>query len=112
MLLKKILSIVWLALLLLNVALERPAAAGPSADQLFQTNCAVCHALGTNRVVADKTLKKEALQQYDMYSKDAIVNQITYGKNAMPRFKGRLTPQQIETVAAYVLDRAEQGWSK
>ncbi|NJL20250.1 MAG: cytochrome C6, partial [Leptolyngbyaceae cyanobacterium SM1_3_5] len=37
-------------------------------------------------------------------------NQILNGKNAMPAFKGRLKPEQIEDVAAYVLAQAEKGW--
>ena len=32
--------------------------------QLFKANCASCHALGSNRVVAAKTLKKAALEKY------------------------------------------------
>jgi cytochrome c6 len=28
----------------------------------------------------------------------------------MPAFKGRLKPDQIENVAAYVLSKAEAGW--
>jgi cytochrome c6 len=33
------------------------------------------------------------------------------GKMAMPAFKGRLTDEQIEDVATYVLDQAGKGWS-
>jgi cytochrome c6 len=36
---------------------------------------------------------------------------VTKGKNAMPAFKGRLNPQQIEEVANYVLEKADKGWS-
>jgi cytochrome c6 len=41
-----------------------------------------------------------------MNSSEAIIAQVTNGKNAMPAFKGRLKPAQIEDVAAYVLDQA------
>jgi cytochrome c6 len=30
----------------------------------------------------------------------------------MPAFKGRLTDQQIEDVATYVLSQADKGWAK
>ena len=43
-----------------------------------------CHAGGGNLVAANKTLKKDALEKYDMYSKEAIVYQVVNGKNAMP----------------------------
>ena len=78
---------------------------------LFNANCAACHAGGVNRVVASKSLKKDALIEYDMYSQDAIAYQITNGKNAMPAFKGRLEPEQIQNIAAYVLNQADNNWS-
>jgi cytochrome c6 len=46
-----------------------------------------------------------------MDSLEAIVSQVTNGKNAMPSFKGRLNTQQIEDVANYVLEQSEKGWS-
>jgi len=52
--------------------------------------------------MADKMLKQDALEKYEMNSLAAIVNQVTNGKNAMPAFKGKLNPTQIEDVATYV----------
>jgi cytochrome c6 len=45
-----------------------------------------------------------------LYSAEAIISQVTKGKNAMPAFKGRLKSEQIENVAAYVLEQADKGW--
>ncbi len=45
-----------------------------------------------------------------MNSAEAIIAQVTNGKNAMPAFKARLKPEQIEDVAVYVLGEAEKGW--
>lgn len=78
--------------------------------KLFTQNCAACHAGGGNLVNAQKTLKKEALEKYDMYSKEAIVYQVTNGKNAMPAFGKRLSSEQIEQLAEYVLASADKGW--
>ncbi|NJR32528.1 MAG: cytochrome c6, partial [Chamaesiphon sp. CSU_1_12] len=61
-------------------------------------------------VIATKTLKKRALETYAMASLEAIKTQITNGKAAMPSFKSRLTVDEIEDVAAYVLDQADNGW--
>ena len=61
-------------------------------------------------VNAAKTLKKEALVKYNMYSQEAIVTQLTKGKNAMPAFGKRLNKDQIENVAAYVLEQAGKDW--
>ncbi len=60
------------------------AASHEEAAKLFKQNCAACHAGGGNLVNAQKTLKKDALEKYDMYSKEAIVYQVVNGKNAMP----------------------------
>ncbi|MER3589676.1 MAG: cytochrome C6, partial [Mastigocladus sp. ERB_26_1] len=55
-------------------------------------------------------LNKSDLEKYGMNSAEAIIAQVTNGKNAMPAFKARLKPEQIEDVAAYVLGEAEKGW--
>ena len=78
--------------------------------KIFSANCAACHSGGGNLINANKTLKKEVLEKYEMKSLDAVTIQVTKGKNAMPAFGGRLNPKQIEDVASYVLDQAEKGW--
>lgn len=62
--------------------------------------------------MGNKTLNKEALEKYGMASAEKIISQINNGKNAMPGFQGRLKPQEIENVTAYVLTKAEKGWHK
>ncbi len=78
--------------------------------KIFTANCAACHVGGGNVIIATKTLKKQALQLYEMDSIEAIIYQLQNGKNAMPAFKDRLDAVEIEDVAAYVLDKAEKGW--
>ncbi|MFM7425934.1 MAG: cytochrome c6 PetJ [Elainella sp.] len=92
--------------------LSSPALASDLANgaKVFGSSCAACHVGGGNLVNAAKTLKKADLDKYEMASLAAITAQVTNGRNAMPGFGGRLTPEQIEDVAAYVLDQAEQGW--
>ncbi|MGD1918411.1 MAG: cytochrome c6 PetJ [Pleurocapsa sp.] len=89
-----------------------PAIAGDAASgaKIFSANCAACHAGGNNVVHGAKTLKKEALDKYEMNSLEAVTYQVNNGKNAMPAFKGRLTDAQIDDVATYVLSQAEKGW--
>nr|YP_009402623.1 cytochrome c553 [Compsopogon caeruleus]ARX96175.1 cytochrome c553 [Compsopogon caeruleus] len=79
-------------------------------EQVFSANCSACHAGGNNAIMAEKTLKKEALATNDMNSISAITYQVTNGKNAMPAFGGRLTDDDIEDVANYVLSQSEKGW--
>ncbi len=95
--------------IVLSVAPVRAADLAAGAT-VFNTNCAACHIGGGNVVNGAKTLKADALAQFGMNSLEAIQNQVTKGKAAMPAFKGRLTPEEIANVAAYVLDQSEKGW--
>lgn len=83
------------------------AAPGPAADApaavdagqaLFARNCALCHGpdgkLGLNGA---HDLTKSNLNQMGR------VYMVTHGLGKMPAFKGQLTPEQIEQVAAYSL---------
>jgi cytochrome c6 len=79
-------------------------------QQVFSNTCSACHIGGTNVIVPKKTLTQEALEKYAMDSVDAIKQQVTQGKNAMPAFGDRLTPDQIDAVAGYVLEQADAGW--
>lgn len=106
----KILSAI--LLFILSISLTSPAVAADVANgaKVFSVNCASCHNGGGNVVNKAKTLQKDALEKYSMASLEAIKTQVINGKNAMPSFKGRLSEQQIEDVATYVLDKAEKGW--
>lgn len=81
-----------------------------AGEQIFSANCAACHSGGNNAIMPDKTLKKDALEENGMNNISAITKQVTQGKNAMPAFGGRLTDEDIDNVATYVLTQAEQGW--
>ncbi|MDJ0797265.1 MAG: c-type cytochrome [Calothrix sp. MO_167.B12] len=109
---KKIISVLLLGITIFTFAFSSPAFAADAAagKAIFSANCASCHAGGKNLVNPAKTLKKADLEKYDMFSAEAIITQVTNGKAAMPAFKTRLKPDQIENVAAYVLEQAEAGW--
>ncbi|MDJ1177437.1 c-type cytochrome [Roseofilum sp. BLCC_M91] len=109
---KKLLSWIIVAIAILSFILPTPALAGDAAagKAVFSANCAACHAGGKNLVNPTKTLSQADLDKYGMNSLEAIVTQVQNGKAAMPRFLGKLNDQQIEDVAAYVLEQAEKGW--
>lgn len=108
---KKILSVLLLGIAIFTFAFSSSALADTAnGAKLFSSNCASCHAGGKNLVQAQKTLKKDALEKYGMNSAEAIIAQVTNGKNAMPAFKGRLKSNQIEDIAAYVLEQADKDW--
>lgn len=81
-----------------------------NGETIFNANCSACHSGGNNVIITEKTLKKDVLETNGMDSVDAIVYQVTNGKNAMPAFGGRLTDNEIEDAANYVLTQSEKGW--
>jgi cytochrome c6 len=100
------------SLVLALIMLVPPAFAGDAANgaQIFSNNCAACHLGGGNVVNAAKTLKLDDLTANGKDTVEAIQTQVTNGNGAMPAFGGRLTDQEIEDVATYVLVQAESGW--
>lgn len=109
---KKLVPVLLLSLAILTFALSSPALAGDitKGSKIFSANCSACHLGGNNVIMANKTLKKEALEKYGMNSLSAIIDQVKKGKNAMPAFGGRLSDEQIEDVATYILKQAQKGW--
>uniref|UniRef100_A0A7S0AYY3 Cytochrome c-553 n=1 Tax=Pyrodinium bahamense TaxID=73915 RepID=A0A7S0AYY3_9DINO len=98
--------------LLAAVVAGRPALAADleNGESVFAGNCAACHAGGNNSVVPEKKIKKEALEKYltGGYNVEAIIYQVTNGKNSMPAFGERLGPDDIEDVANYVYNQADK----
>lgn len=92
--------------------LANPALAGDVAagQNIFAANCAACHIGGGNVVNAAKTLKQTDLEANGKDTLEAVVAQVTNGNGAMPAFSGKLSAEDIENVASYVLDQAQKGW--
>jgi cytochrome c6 len=114
--LRKLLTLLLTLLLCLIITNNQPAfAANPENNQInavniFETNCAGCHLNGNNIIRRGKNLKINALKKYGMDSIAAITEIVTNGKNNMSAYKDKLTPQQIQDVATYVLQQAEHDW--
>merc|ERR1712048_1271695 len=94
---------------------QAPAALAAGGDAeagaaVFAANCASCHAGGNNLVSPEKKLKKEELQKYGKYEPAQIVAQVTKGNGSMPAFGSKLSPDDIQDVAAYVRAQAGKGW--
>ncbi|MEM7796962.1 MAG: c-type cytochrome [Cyanobacteria bacterium P01_C01_bin.118] len=87
------------------------AADAGAGAQVFSANCAACHIGGGNAVNPAKTLKQDDLVANGKDTSIAIITQVTSGNGGMPAFGGRLNPEQIENVAAYVLEQSGNGWS-
>lgn len=109
---KKLVSWVILAILVIGLSWTSPALAADVANgaKVFSANCNACHLGGKNVVNSAKTLSKADLDKYAMLDLEKIKTQVTNGKGAMPAFKGRLNSEQIDDVAAYVFEKADKGW--
>ena len=95
---------------------------GAAAEQLFANTCAGCHAGGGNIVRRDATLSLDDLTKYGISSVEELYKVIYAGKGAMPGYgegcapKGactfgrRLTDEQVQGLAEFVLDKAKAGW--
>lgn len=111
--------ILFFAALLITVAASFPfsnaARAGNTdlGEKLFNGHCIGCHAGGKNAISAERDLSKNAIDQYLGVSNDAgmIKWQIKYGSGGnMPTFNDKLSDEEIDAIADYVLLKAYQGW--
>jgi len=90
-------------------ALAETGAAEP-VQSLFTAQCAGCHVNGGNIVRRRKTLKQRALERNGVDSVEAIATLITNGKGAMSAYGDRLSAAEIDLLAHYVWDRAQDDW--
>ena len=81
-----------------------------SGEQVFEVHCAGCHIHGGNIIRRGKNLRMKALHKYGYDSVEAIASIVTYGKNNMSAFDERLSTQEIQNVAQYVFQQAENNW--
>jgi cytochrome c6 len=109
---KKLVTLVLATFLLLISTFTFPAIAADTVngEQIFSAQCAGCHINGGNIVRRGKNLKQQALKKYGMDSIEAVISIVTNGKNNMSAYKDRLSEQQIQDVAAYVIEQAQKGW--
>jgi len=70
----------------------------PAGKEIFTANCAACHTLADAGATGSVGPNLDQLKP----AEDVVAHQVEVGGGAMPSFKGTLTPQQIQDVAAYV----------
>lgn len=89
-----------LMLVVLVAGLIVPAAwadATPDGAAIYKSKCAMCHGANGEGKAAMKTAQfPKTLAEAD------IVKTLENGKNKMPSFKGKLSPDEISQVAKFV----------
>mmetsp|Transcript_7559 Transcript_7559/g.23509 ORF Transcript_7559/g.23509 Transcript_7559/m.23509 type:complete len:119 (+) Transcript_7559:37-393(+) len=87
-----------------------------SGATIFEAKCVACHVQGGNILAPGKTLQMSALERDGFATKEAQVELLRKGKGQMPKYQGsipkvsRLTDEELEDVAIYVLQRAGEKW--
>src|SRR5258708_30957936 len=77
---------------------------------IYKTNCVMCHGpdgnadTPTGKTLHAKDLRSEEVQTK---SKGELADVITKGNGAMPAFGSKLSPQDIQTLVAYVRNLAK-----
>jgi len=101
------------SLLLAGVLTCVPAAAlaAPDGALLFDNTCAGCHVGGGNIIRRGKTLKLAALERQGLASPEAIARVAAGGIGQMSGYASALGDGGPDAVAAYVWQRAQDGWS-
>lgn len=89
-----------------------PAETTATAERLFSVHCAGCHPHGGNIVRRGKTLKQNALQRHGVDSVTAIATLITQGRGSMSAYRDRLSPAEIDQLAHYVWQQAQDNWGQ
>jgi cytochrome c6 len=102
-----------LAMLLWLPAVDVAQAADlETGARIFALNCSGCHINGGNIIRRGKNLKQKTLERNSYDTLDAIAQIVTNGKGNMSAYGDHLTQEEIEAVAAYVLDQAANNWPK
>ncbi len=78
------------------------AAGSANGAALFTQNCSSCHTLAAANATGKVGPNLDQLKP----SQSVVVHQVTNGGGGMPSFGGRLSPAQIDAVAAYVASSA------
>uniref|UniRef100_A0A7S1ESS4 Cytochrome c-553 n=1 Tax=Timspurckia oligopyrenoides TaxID=708627 RepID=A0A7S1ESS4_9RHOD len=83
-----------------------------TGSKIFESNCAACHLGGGNILpfARSKTLKTNALKKNNLYEHDSLVSFIKSGKGSMPAYGEKLSSEELDSVADFILLRAEQNW--
>ena len=86
------------------------AMASDTSVELFEAQCAGCHANGGNIIRRGKNLKLKTLEKNGFDGPEAIATIISEGKNNMSAYADKITPDEISALSDYVWQQAQAGW--
>lgn len=107
---KRIIAILIAVVVLVWLPTSANAANLEQGEKVFELQCAGCHVNGGNIIRRGKNLKLKALERNGYGTIEAISEIVTHGKANMSAYNDRLSAEEIQAVAAYVLEQANRGW--
>lgn len=96
---------------LMMLAVPNSALAQDDAVKLFKANCVLCHgADGSGNTPAGKAMKAKDLKSDEVQKQtDAQLTEvISKGRNKMPAFGSKFSPDQIKSLVAYIRQSAKK----
>src|ERR1700719_3374960 len=92
--------IFFLSVATMALSAQPAASVNLTANPVFQKNCAKCHGktaegrhFGGPSLISDKTSKASSDELHDL---------ISNGKGRMPKYTGKLSPEEIDTLVAEI----------
>lgn len=77
-----------------------------TSNPIFQKNCAKCHGkTAEGRRFGGPSLVSENVRKS---SPDELRTIVTNGQHRMPKYQGKLTAEEIDTLVSQIKDRAEK----
>ena len=70
---------------------------------LYKSKCVGCHGADGSKVIASLGVKPLNTPEVKKMGPAGVSDLIAKGKNKMPAFAGKMTPEEISAVSAYVL---------
>lgn len=101
----------WLATCFIILALPSAVRAQNDAAKLFKANCTLCHgADGSGNTTAGKAMKAKDLRSDDVQKQSdaALTEVISKGRNKMPAFGSKFSPDVISSLVAYIRQLAKK----
>ena len=99
------------ASILCLVALSTATQAQSDPAKIYKTNCALCHSAdGSGDSPTGKTLHAQDLRSEEVQkqSDEALAEIITKGKGKMPAFGGKIKPDDVTKLVAYLRQLPKQ----
>jgi cytochrome c6 len=78
-------------------------APGDMGKQLYDKKCALCHsANGVAKPMAKGSANLNDPEWQKKATDEEIAKVTLEGKNKMPKFEGKLTPEEVQAIVAYI----------